>query len=480
MRSVFVSNVERSIYLQKMIDNVLNTRFESIPGAAVDHAKDRIIDTVGCLICGANDSGNPELLKIARDWGGKREGRIFVHGDMVPVGTAAMVNSIICRSFDFEPVSPLVDGKTAPGHISGTTITTALTVGDVYNVSGKELIAALLAGDDMAARMLVAGEASGAGRGRDHVGQVNSFGATAIAGRLIGLDTTQLRNAFGLVVDHLGGVQRMISETATGFKLSQGTSARDALFCVQLAGEGWTGIEDALLSEGGYYALFTGGVRDPDILIRNLGKDYYSDGTFKPYPCCRMNHAGVDCALAIVNRHKIAAGDIEEVVLYAAPGALRDIIGQPFRIRNFAHASAGFSLQYCVANVLLRGNSRPEHYTDEAIGDPAIADLTKRMKMAELTEGNTESARVKVRMKDLREFDEYAEIAKGDPRKPMSREELRAKFWTNIDFARTVTRENAERFVKMVEDLENLDNVKELVDLLVVRVDERGGLPVRQ
>ena len=59
-----------------------------------------------------------------------------------------------------------------------------------------------------------------------------------------------------------------------------------------------------------------------------------------------------------------------------------------------------------------------------------------------------------------REFDEFTEIAKGDPRNPISREELLAKFWTNIDFSRTVTRENAERFVKMVEDLENLDNVK--------------------
>jgi len=74
---------------------------------------------------------------------------------------------------------------------------------------------------------------------------------------------------------------------------------------------------------------------------------------------------------------------------------------------------------------------------------------------------------MRVRMKDGREFDESAEIARGDPRKPISREELLAKFWTNIDFSRTVSRENAGRFVKMVEDLENLDSVKRLVDLLV-------------
>jgi 2-methylcitrate dehydratase PrpD len=462
-----MSNDEQGVYLQKMIDNILNTRYENIPKADIDHAKDRIIDTVGCLICGANDSGNPELLKIVRDWGGKPEGRVFVHGDKLPVGNAALVNCVICRSFDFEPVSPLVDGESSAGHISGTTVTTALTVGDVYNVNGKELLAALLAGDDMAARILIAGKMGGPGMGRDRVGQIDSFGATAIAGRLMGLNSLQLRNAFGLVVDHLGGIQRMISETVTGFKLSQGTSARDAIFSVQLAREGWTGIEDGLLSPGGYYALFTGGIRDPNILIKDLGKNYYSDGTFKPYPCCRMNHAGVDCAMAIMNKHHIVSNDIDEVVLYASPGAMHDIIGQPFRIKNFPHASAGFSLQYCVANVLLRGSSLPEHYTEEAIRDPAMANFVKKIKMAELTQGGMESARVKVRMKDGREFDEFTDIASGDPRNPISREQLMAKFWTNIDFSRTVTRGNAEKFVKMVEDLENLDSVKKLVDLLI-------------
>jgi 2-methylcitrate dehydratase PrpD len=456
---------DQGVYLEKMIGNILNTQFENIPKAAIDHAKDRIIDTVGCLICGANDSGNPELLGIVRGWGGKPEGRVFVHGDKVPVGTAAMVNCIVCRSFDFEPVSPWVEGESSPGHISGTTVATALTVGDVINATGKELLAALLAGDDMAARIQIA--AKGPGMGRDRVGQINSFGATAVAGRLMGLSSSQLRNAFGLVADHLGGIQRMISETATGFKLSQGTSARDAIFCLQLAQEGWTGIQDALLSEGGYYALFTGGVRDPGILIKDLGKKYYSDGTFKPYPCCRMNHAGIDCALSITNKHKIQADDIEEIVLFAAPGALRDIIGQPFRIRNSTHASAGFSLQYCVASVLLRGSSRPEHFTEEAIRDPAIAGVVKKITMAELTQGNMESARVKVKMKDGREFDEYTEIASGDPRNPISREQLMTKFWTNIDFSRTVTRQNAEKFVEMVEDLENVDSVKKLVDLLI-------------
>ena len=461
-------NNETGIYLDKMIANILDTKLENIPPAAVNHAKDRLLDSIGCMICGANDDGNPELLGIIREIGGRPEARIFVHGDKVPAGNAAMVNSIMCRSFDFEPVSPLVDGVSIPGHISGTTTMTALTIGDMLDVNGQEVLAAMLVGDDMAARVLLAGKGSGTRRGFDHIGQANSFGAVAIAGRLMGLDFSRMKNAFGLVLDRLGGAQQMINDTATGFKLSQGTSARDAVFCVRLARAGWTGVEDALLAEGGYYTMFTDGIRDPDALTKGLGEIYYSDGTFKPYPNCRINHATIDSVLNIVKNHEFTGNDIEKVIIYASPGALQDVLGQPFTIGAFPHASAGFSLQYNVASVLLRKSSLPQHFTVEAIRDPAIGELVKKITMAELTQGNMESGRVKVILKNGREFDEYTEIASGDPGNPISREDLLTKFWTNIDFSRTVSRENAGKVLNMVENLENLDSVRKLADLLIM------------
>jgi 2-methylcitrate dehydratase PrpD len=466
-----MSNSAEGTFLDKLISNILDTQYENFSSATVSHAKNRIIDCLGCLVCGANDAGNPELLKIVRDWGGKPEATILVHGDKVPAGTAAMVNCILCRSFDFEPVSPLVDGQSTAGHISGTTVPTALTLGEAADISGKELITALLLGDDIAARILIAGKGSGVGRGRDRVGQVNSFGAVAIAGRLMKLNSAQMRNAFGLILDHLGGAQQMILDTATGFKLSQGTSARDAVLCAQLAEAGWTGVKDALLAESGYYSLFTDGIRDPQILIKDLGRKYYSDGTFKPYPCCRINHAAIDSVLALKRDHSIETRNIKEITLYASRGALKDVLGQPFKIGDFPHASAGFSLQYNVASVLLRGSSRPEHFTEQAIRDPQISQLISKIQMAELTQGSMESARIKINMQDGREFDQFTEIARGDPRNPISRDDLIAKFWTNIEFSSTITRQNAQKVLDMIEDLENLDSVRKLVKLLAAQAD---------
>ena len=129
--------------------NVVDTWFENFDKVTVETAKNRIIDTVGCLIGGANDPGNPELVNLVKEYGGKAEATILFHGGQVPAGNAAMLNSIMARSFDFEPVSPLVEGRGTPGHISGTTVMTAITMGEVQDITGKELLTALLVGDDI-------------------------------------------------------------------------------------------------------------------------------------------------------------------------------------------------------------------------------------------------------------------------------------------------------------------------------------------
>ena len=113
--------------IEKIAANVLETRFDNFDAATLDKTRHRIIDTLGCLIGGSTDTGNPELINLFRDTGGKEEATILIHGGKIPVGNAAFVNSVMARSFDFEPVSPLVDGFSCPGHISGTFCSNATT-----------------------------------------------------------------------------------------------------------------------------------------------------------------------------------------------------------------------------------------------------------------------------------------------------------------------------------------------------------------
>jgi 2-methylcitrate dehydratase PrpD len=453
--------------IEKLAANVVDTRFENFDAATLESTKYRIIDTLGCLIGGAADTGNPELVDMLRRQGGREEATILVHGGKLPAASAALVNSVMARSFDFEPVSPLVDGVNTPGHISGTTVPTAVSLAEAVDAGGREMICALLAGDDVAARLLAA---SGFGftLGWDGTGTVNAFGAAAIAGRLLGLDMLQMRNAFGIVLNQVGSTFQIIWDGTTAFKLPQGLSARAGIFSAGLAKAGWTGTEDALFSQFGYYKMFTEGCQKPEVLTADLGRVYYADGTTKPYPGCRIPHAAIDATLALVRQHGVKAPEVREVVLYLAQGGIDHICGHPFKIGPFPHGNAAFSYQFSIATALLYGAVKPEHFTEKAIRDPKIRDFVGKIKFqADLTVP-FESARVKLVMKDGRELTEYVEVARGDPRfNPLSNDEKLAKFWTNVEFSGRFGRERAEKLLAALQDLDRLDSVRKLVPLLV-------------
>jgi 2-methylcitrate dehydratase PrpD len=452
--------------LEIMLENVLATRFENFDKGTLETTKYRIIDTLGCLIGGATDTGNPELVKLIKETGGKKAATILMHGGRVPAAEAAFINCIMARSFDFGPVSPRLGGVSWPGHISETTVPTVLTLGEVADASGRDMITGLLVGDDIATRIL-AGSGFGFSLGWDGVGTVNTFGVTAMAGRLLGLSKSELRNAFGIALNLLGTTFQSFWDGTTAFKLPQGLAARGGIASAQLAKAGWTGPEDALFSRFGYYNMFTGGCKNPQALTDDLGRKYYCDGTIKPYPCCRITHAAIDAALALLNKYKFKAEDIESVNLDTAPEGIDHIVGHPFKIGAFPHGNAAFSYEYTVATAFLYGGVRPEHFTEKAIRNPEVTDFIGKIKLTAVKDVSFEKARMMVTLRDGRKITETVVDVKGDPlTNPMTYEDIIAKFWMNVEFSGKISKKKAEELLDKLLKLEKLDSVRELIPLL--------------
>jgi 2-methylcitrate dehydratase PrpD len=457
-----------STYIEKISDNVLNSKFENFESAKLENAKYRIIDVLGCVISGANAPGNLDLINLVKAWGGREEATIFVHGGKAPAHNVAMVNSVMARSYDFEATQARVNGVNIASHISGTTVTTALTLGEAKDVSGKELITALLAGDDVACRILAA---SGFGftLGWDNVGTVNALGATAIAGRLLGLTEKQLQNAFGIVLNQLAGSFEAIWDGVGSFKLLQGLSARNGIFSAELAKAGWTGPRDALLGKFGYFHLYTEGCSNPDILVEDLGKKYHTEVTYKPYPGCRANHTAVDCALNFVKKYDVEIDDIDEIILKIPSVVHNMFVGQSFIIRDVPQIDAAFSIRFCVANILLRKNISIEHFQEECVREPDVTDIAGKIKIEDLdqTEIQKYKAILRVKTNNGKEYTSSASFAKGDPvLDPLAEEEVKQKFMNNISFSRTISEVNAEKILKLIENLEDVDNITDLTKLM--------------
>lgn len=454
--------------IEELVSNILGTHYESLDRQLVDHTKYEIIDVVGCLIGGANAPGCSMILDLVREWGGREEATILVHGGKVPAHNVAMLNSIMARSYDYEVSSPYFGGKRIPSHISATTVLTAIAVAEKKSASGKELITALALGDDIASRLLIASDYS-LDLGWDATGTVNMFGATAIAGKLLGLNVRQMLNAFGIVVNQLAGTIQSIYDGTHSFKLNQGLAARAGIFSAELASKGFTGVKDPLSSKYGYFSLYCQSYH-PEILTEDLGKKFYADRLFKPYPCCMGNHGAIECALKLVREHDIDAEDIEQITVGVSPALFHLFVGQPFEIGVVPQVNAAFNIQYNLASILLRKSIRLEYFTEEFIREPKIMDVVKKIKLTPTIPPEKFLATdVNIKMKDGGEFHAYVDIPKGDAiHCPLTREEIRDKFRTNVAFSKTVPQGKAEEVLNILEKLDEVNEISEVVKLLIV------------
>ena len=451
----------------ELVSNLLETRFEDLPRDVVELAKYAVIDVVGCVVGGANDTGCPMILDLIREWGGKEESTVLVHGVRAPSHNVALVNAVMARSFDYGMVDMFVEGEVRPSHIGETLVPTAVAVAEQEAMSGKELLTALILAEDLVARVMAA---SNPEITWDITGTGNTLGATALTGRLLGLDNRKMVHAFGIGLNQMGGTTQNLIERVHGFKLGQGLSAQRGIFSVRLAGKGFTGVKDPLIGDLGYFELFSPDYQ-PEVLTRNLGRKFYSEITFKPYPCCRGTHGAIDCSLEITGRHDIEAEDIDEVTVIIPEQSYPPVIREPFTKGVVPHVNAIFSLPYTVACALLRRGVSVEHFTDEALNDPKIAEMTKKVKIA-IQEFPNEvflATTVQVRMKDGRELSAHVNVPKGNEiDNPLTREEKRDKFRANVRHSKEVSADNGEKALNLLESLEDIEDVREIVKLLAV------------
>ena len=462
--------------IKALSGNVLNTRFEDLEPALVDNTKRRILDMIGCCIGGSNAPGNSVLAEMVGKGGGKGDATLLGYGYKAPVDLAAMINCLFGRSFDWGPLVVIMDnGVRHASHNSETTVPTAITVGASKGISGKDLITTLVAGDDLVARVQIGsgGEHPGTMQakpairraGFDEWGTKTAFGATAIAGRLFGLTEFQMKNALGIAVNMMAGTAGGLVEGATTFKLSQGTAARSGINAAQLAKGGWIGVSDPLSA---YYNAFTRGLTQPDLITRDLGKKYYVEQVFKPWPGGRPTNAATQLSITLAKKYDLKPDDIAEAVYRTSEGiATAPHYTKPYKVGYYPTGDALFSFVYAIANGLTTRASTGFNFTEEGIRNPQTQALIRRVTLASLDK--PEGVELEVRMKDGRQYSEYLRMAVGDPSNPLSREGLIEKFMNQVEFSKKVSKTNAEKIIEMVEKLEKVDNIQKMIDLAILK-----------
>ncbi|NLA76207.1 MAG: MmgE/PrpD family protein [Deltaproteobacteria bacterium] len=253
------------------------------------------------------------------------------------------------------------------------------------------------------------------------------------------------------------------------FKLLQGLSARNGIISAQLAKAGWAGPDDPLFGRLGYFNLFSSGCGNPGILTKELGKRYYCDAHFKPYPCCAVSHAAVDCSLFVANNCNIDYRKIREAVLYVSKSGLNSFLAQPFDANDFPHAGSAFNYRYHVATALMNRSIKPEHFENSCVHSPEVISFMDKIRLEQLpgVEKELLCAKIVVTMDTGEQFEKFVESPKGDPLgNPLSKDDILNKFISNLEFSKKIDTLKGKKLISLLERLEEAENINGVISLL--------------
>jgi 2-methylcitrate dehydratase PrpD len=258
-------------------------------------------------------------------------------------------------------------------------------------------------------------------------------------------------------------------------RLIEGFISQDGIICAQLAKRDITGPPNWLAGVWGYYHLFCKDQRDDSTVAGGLGEQWYvRTFGYKTRPQCGATISSTDAILELLGEHPIEPDDVERIDICMASEGTYNLVGSEFVLGDYPQVNGQFSVRYCVANAIVRKGSELQHFTNEAVSDPQIGALARRVYThldAELSGGRRESgARValEVRLRDGSVLTCKADGPSGFPPRQKTAEMHLEDFRCHIAYGgRPLARGSADRIVSIVDKLDELNDVRELVPLLV-------------
>lgn len=447
---------------EALVDYAIREEYNRIPSEVVKFTKTCILDSLGCSLGGYQTRIGDIILRFVKGFGGRREATIFGDGGKIPSVHAAFANASFGNSLDFDDCFKDV------GHTGSATIPAALAVGEYTEASGRDVIAAVVSGYEVATRIGEAMTPSIKRKLKVTFGgsSVQVFGAVTAAAKLLGLDFQKTQHAFGIA----GAIAPLQSDAGwhnrplhwvkeTAFPAKAGTLA------AFLASMGFVGNRRVLEGAGGFCLMFSDRC-DFDKMTENLGKEYnILQNSFKPYSCCRRQHASLDAIKKILDDNNLRNEDIKEVVI---------------KQTNIDHhrdysprylVDAQFSLPYTVAMMIMGITPGPDWYAEETLTNYEVHAIMKKVTVETDPEADKIMAEEHkmvgkgiIYTKDGNRCEEFVEYPKGDPMNPLTDRELGEKFRHLASFA--LKQEQIGEIVRLLERLEKLDCVSELTNLL--------------
>ena len=349
-------------------------QYDQLPTEAAETAKKSIADTLGVIMAasGLEPAVRP-VIDLVLESAGTPEATVLAFGGRVPADQAAFANGAMAHCLDF-------DDQTPWGQHAGSSIVPAvLAVAERRGgVAGRDLIAAVAAGQDLFARL------------RRNVGWrkdwnlstvLGVFAATAAAARrpgpLPGPAGERARDRQHAVQRADGGRRRNRERPARVLRRLLGSrrgggdpAGRQRALGSASPLRGTTRLLPHLLPDG----------YDREAMLAGLGSEFTGSGTlYKPWPSVGTSHSHIHATLQLVTEHRLSAADIAEI--RCSVGDYHALMCTPLAERRSPTTltDARFSLPFLVAVAAVHGRVGLAHFTSSGLADPQVQATARKV-----------------------------------------------------------------------------------------------------
>ena len=460
-------------------DWACSLKYEHLSAAAVQAAKLFWFDSIGCALGGSQQDDAKILLKHHRAMGGGNgKATAFVSGFKANPVDAAFLNGHMIRAMDYNDIY----WKADPCHPSDL-IAAPLALCESEGLSGQDLILATIIAYEIEMRLCEVGRPGVREYGWHHA-TLSAFAAPIAAGRVLNLTPAQMVSAMGISASRTFCPGAVTAGKLTNMKNTVDPWAgRMGAESALLARGGFSGPEHIIDGKEGLFAVFKHvyydgkpATFDAEELVKDLpnsAESHYRilDCGMKSFPIEALSHSPLTAMMKTVKEHDIRADDVKEITVEVIARAA-DILGDPHKYRPDSKETADHSLPYCMAAGLVDGMVTPLQFREERVVDKALIPIMDKVKVVANEEFEAlfpkfQPSRVTITTNSGASHSTRVDVPKGDPRDPMTEEEIAVKF-TALG-GDVIGRDQCKKLQSFVMSLDTATNLGGLFELTTAR-----------
>lgn len=448
---------------------VLSTPFETLSLELLELGKKSILDGLGLALSGSVARSG----RIVQDYLKAQN----LHGDATVIGTdqrvperfAAFANGVGIHADDYDDTQLAAGPDRVYGlltHPTAPCLPAALAIAERHNLSGRELMLAYHLGVEVETKISEAISPRHYQHGFHSTATCGTMASASAAARLYGLDIDTTLRAIAIAASQSAGLRENFGTMTKPFHA--GRSAESGVVAADFARAGWTATDRILESPRGFFQAHGGGYA-LEAIHERLGSPwtFLEPGvSIKPHPSGSLTHPGMTKMLELIQEHDIQPEDVEKVDV----GTNHNMPNALIHHRPSNELQAKFSMEFCMAILLLeRRGSLPE-FTDEMVNREDVQAMIGRVHFdvhpeAEAAGYDKMTTILDIHLQGGRTVSGRADFGKGSPANPMNYGEVADKFRGCAEFAGWDSK-RTEQVVETVRTLEEVGSVRDLTTLL--------------